>query len=132
MIGHTAEHVVLRRKAHLNIVCLSGELAREQRQLARSLPVAWTSVVLDVHREGDDDPGVVPVVLKLPPSVVDEGELEALWAGRPILVIGKLDVDVDYTAETAVAYHSVIAHRIEFMPCEGGEFGALTPRIRVR
>lgn len=115
----------------MNIVCLSGELARERQEIAVSLPSGWRSMVLDVRREGDDDPGVVPVVLALPPTVVEARHLKELWPGRPILVVGKLEVDVDYASERPVAYHSVVAHRIELMPRDGDTFRALTPRVGI-
>jgi hypothetical protein len=129
LIAHTAGHGFLRREVgRLNIVCLSGELARDERNVAISLPAGWTSLVLDVHREGDDDPGVVPVVLALPPTVISPNDLHALRPGRPILVIGRLQVDVDYTLEMPVAYHSVVVNRIEFMPREEGGLTSLAPR----
>jgi hypothetical protein len=109
----------------LNVVCLSGQVARAQQEIALSLPVGWRSVVLDVDREGDDSPGVLPVVLALPPAVVGPTGSTALWPGRPILVIGKLQVDVDHGPEPPIAYHSVVAHRIEIMPPEGGPFASL-------
>jgi hypothetical protein len=112
----------------LNVVCLSGEVARERRKVALSVPAGWAGLILDVRREGDDDPGVVPVVLALPPTLISPDDLAALRPGRPILVIGKLQVDVDYTLETPMAYHSVVAHRIEFMPGGEGGLTSLTPR----
>lgn len=92
-----------------------------------SLPAGWTGLVLDVHREGDDYPGVVPVVLALSPAVFRTEQLAALWPGRPVVVIGRLQVDVDRTPETPIAYHSVVAHRIELMPPGGGAFSPLAP-----
>lgn len=126
MTGHTAGDVFLWHEVwQLNVVCLSGQVAREQPEVAVSLPSGWAGLVLDVRREGDDNPGMLPVVLALPPAVVAPADLRALWPGRPILVIGKLEVDVDHTLETPVAYHSVVAHRIELMPPEGGALSSL-------
>lgn len=107
----------------MNVVCLTGELAREQSDLATSPRRAGcTSFVLEVQREGDDAPGVVPVLLAVPRALVGADDIDALWPGRPILVIGKLEVDVDYAHERRVAHHSVIVHRLELMPSEGGAF----------
>lgn len=75
---------------------------------------------------------MVPILVVLPPAVVDEDDLTALWPGRPILVIGKLEADIRYPSGRPLAYHSVIAHRIELMPSEDGPFAVLTPRLRPR
>lgn len=111
----------------MNIVCLTGELG-SRRELAVSLPAGWTSWVLDVRRDSDGDPGVVPVVLALRPSLVRAGEAGELRPGRPVLVIGKLEVEVDYRAHTPAAYHSVVVEQIELVPREGGGFPSLTRR----
>lgn len=115
----------------MNIVCLSGEVARGRHEFAVSLPTGWASLVLEVHREGDDSPGVVPVVLVLPPAVVSPEGLDSLWPGRPLLVVGRLEVDVDHAPEPPVAYHSVVAQRIEVMPGGGGGLTS-PPHLKLR
>ena len=98
----------------MNVVCLMGWLAAEQRLAVPRRP-GWRSAVLDVSRqasEGHAEPGVVPVALLIPPRLAAR-KLASLRPGEAVAVLGMLEVEVDYSSETPRAYHAVIAEQIE-------------------
>ena len=99
----------------MNVVCLTGRLAYGP-ELAVSVRPGWRSALLEVSREaieGEAQPGVVPVTLLLPPSLVAT-QLDDFRPGRVMTIVGMLDVDVDHSPPGRPrAYHSVIAQRIE-------------------
>lgn len=102
----------------MNVVCVTG-------RLTRSLPPPyvperredWTRLVLEAPRQtpfGDDEPGVIQVVLALPPELGKDSRA-ALRPGRAVAVVGMLDVDVDRSGDKPRPYHSVIAQRVELV-----------------
>jgi hypothetical protein len=97
----------------LNVVCLTGRLVPRPK-LAVSLRPGWAALLLEVRRQADmgqDEPGVLPVALVLPPPLA--AERFAFRPGDNVTVFGRLDVEVDYSFDSPRAYHSVIAHQIE-------------------
>jgi hypothetical protein len=75
----------------------------------------WGNLVLEAPRqtlEGDGEPGVIQVMLLLPPKLATSAAA-TLSPGRAVTVVGMLDVDVDHSFASPLAHHSVIAQQIE-------------------
>ena len=62
--------------------------------------------------EDETEPGVVPVTVMLPPRLATRA-FGDLSPGAAVVVTGMLDVDVDRSGKVPLAYHSVIADKIE-------------------
>jgi hypothetical protein len=72
---------------------------------------------------GDDEPGVLGVLLVLPPWV--ESEVAKHRAARTLVAVrGMLDVDIDRSSRTPVAHHTVIAERVEPVQATDEMFGS--------
>ena len=101
----------------MNVVCLTGRVAAAPMSPrgTRPAPAGWSSLVIEAPRQtafGDDEPGVIQVMLTLSPKLTD-GAATTLRPGRAVAVVGILDVEVDHSDGRPRAYHSVIAQRIE-------------------
>lgn len=74
----------------------------------------WASALVEVSPQDlgvEDEPGVVPVALLVPPLGGDE--LPALRSDSAVAVIGMLDIDVDLSGHVPLAHHVVITQHIE-------------------
>lgn len=72
-------------------------------------------MLLEVQRQaegGEEEPGVLPVAVVVPPTLAS-GSSQALRPGLTVTVLGRLDIEVDYSFDAPRAYHSIIAYQIE-------------------
>jgi hypothetical protein len=119
-IGHTRANgesrAYAKRASGLNVVCLMGRLSGQVS--AEPLPAGWSHRVLEVAREtldGDGDAGVFDVLLVLSPGLTSSLGQRA-QAGDTATVVGRLNIDVQYSHKPPLAHYSVVAHRVELVP----------------
>jgi hypothetical protein len=101
----------------MNLVLLTGRLGYAAEP-GTPLEPGWSRLALKVPRRGPyhrDEPGVLTVVLLLPPPVAASAR-GSLTLSQWVIVSGLLETDTDRSRGISEAHHTVIAEMIEPVP----------------